>query len=269
MKKKHRNIHTWAGSCHRLPHKWSEGICVLSRKRTFQFLNAHTAVQVTELCRVVYSNVAWLSPDCDHNNLSIFRNLYSTVGRLISCRSVAAGRANNDAWQLKSISHLLYGVVATLAITVCLTLDICSEKKSNTSYLKIDWKAVFFLSIATVQCRALGGDGVDSLSTLFTLCICSCVCECVCALYVLLWAGLCLFVDKEFQDVVCLVESISVVTSNEWWNSETLAPAKTDNEVFTICCQLSNPQRTIPHRYKESLHVCAAIDACAFTIIHL
>lgn len=55
-----------------------------------------------------------MSPESDVNNLNVFRNLYSTVGRLISCRSAAAGRADNDAWQLKSISHLLYDVVAML-----------------------------------------------------------------------------------------------------------------------------------------------------------
>lgn len=121
---------------------------------------------------------------------------------------------------------------------------------------------MLFLSIATVHCWALTWSWwsgfsqhlIYSVSALVCspLCACVCVCVSVCALYVFLWACLCLFVDEDFQDVVCLVESISEETQSERGEKQhwqTLAPAKPDNEVVTFCCQ--NPQKTWPHRYDE------------------
>lgn len=123
---------------------------------------------------------------------------------------------------------------------------------------------MLFLSIATVEHR-LGVDGVDSLSTLSVVCVCMRVHVSVreCTPYVSLWVCDCLFVDEEFQDVVCFVESISVETQNQEWNSETLSHAKPDNEVLTVCWLLSDPQRTLADRYNEQ-SVCVHDYLCMY-----
>lgn len=69
---------------------------------------------------------------------------------------------------------------------------------------------MLLLSIATVE-HWLAVDGVGSLSTIFTLCAFVFACECAVCLPV---SVSCLFADEAFQDVVCLVDSITVETQN-------------------------------------------------------
>lgn len=125
------------------------------------------------------------------------------------------------------------------------------KKKVTPVFLKIAWKAVLFLSIATVRCWALTWSWWSGFSSApYLLCVRACISVSVCArstsssecIFVYLWTG-------SRQDIVCLAEPISVETQNEELSStgKTWAPAKPHYEVFTLYCQLSNPKSTLPH----------------------
>lgn len=159
-------------------------------------------------------------------------------GRLITYRSVAAGRTKNEVWWLKSISQLLYSVVAMLAFTVCLTLIYAVKEISNTGCLKIDWKAMNFLSIATVHCWALTWSWWSGFSQhlIYSACVCVCVCT------VCLPLSVSLFICRRRVPRRCLFGWVHLCGNPELgvkqlW--QTLAPVKPNNSLSVV--SRSNP----------------------------
>lgn len=151
------------------------------------------------------------------------------------------------------------------SITFCLTLIHAVKKISNTGFLKIDWKAMLLLSIATVHCWALTWSWWSGFSQhlIYSVCVFSCVCACACVCC-MSSSSVSLFICGRRVPRRCLFGWVHLCGNPErgvkqHW--QTPAPAKPDNEVFTFCCQLSNPQRTLPH---TSLTVCVYNYGCMY-----